>query len=75
MLWLSVSIITNGVRNQRIGVVNLGMMTIVALIVARFFDIDVSFVVRGIVFVLVGLGFLAANVVLLRRKAGWQNEK
>ena len=75
MLWLSISIIATGVRNQSIGVVNLGMLLIVVLIVARFFDIDVSFVVRGIVFVLGGLGFLVANIVLLRRKAGWQHEK
>lgn len=75
MLWLSVSIMATGVRNQRLGIVNLGMLMVVALIVARFFDIDVSFVVRGIVFVLVGLGFLVTNIILLRRKAGCQHEK
>ena len=75
MLWLSISIMATGVRNQSLGVVNLGMLMIVVLIVARFFDIDVSFVVRGIAFVLVGLGFLVANIVLLRRRAGWQHEK
>lgn len=75
MLGLSISIITVGVRRRRIGVVNLGMVSIAALIMARFFDADVSFIVRGVVFVLIGIGFLAANVILVRRKAGWNNEK
>ncbi len=75
MLGLSISVIAAGVREHRLGIVNLGMLMIAALIVARFFDMDVSFVVRGVLFVLVGIGFLVANVVLVRRKAGWQNEK
>ncbi len=75
MLWLSVSVIAVGVREQRIGVVNLGMLMIAILIVARFFDIDLSFIVRGVAFVLVGIGFLVANVILVRRKAGWRNDK
>ncbi|WP_371361524.1 hypothetical protein SRRS_29080 [Sporomusa rhizae] len=75
MLWLSVSVIAVGVREQRIGVVNLGMLMIAVLIVARFFDIDLSFIVRGVAFVLVGIGFLVANVILVRRKAGWRNDK
>ncbi|MDF2874861.1 MAG: hypothetical protein K0R22_1544 [Sporomusa sp.] len=75
MLWLSISIISKGVREFHLGIVNLGMIMLTALIVARFFDIDVSFVVRGVIFVLIGIGFLVANVVLVRRKAGWQNDK
>ncbi|MGL5514592.1 MAG: hypothetical protein ACRDBM_15360, partial [Sporomusa sp.] len=75
MLGLSISIIIAGVRRRRIGVVNLGMVSIAALIMARFFDVDVSFIVRGVVFVLIGICFLVANVVLVRRKAGWSSEK
>lgn len=75
MLWLSVSVIAAGVREQRIGVVNLGMLLIAVLIVARFFDINLSFVARGVAFVLVGIGFLAANIILVHRKAGWRNDK
>lgn len=75
MLGLSISIIIAGVRRRRIGVVNLGMVSIAALIMARFLDVDVSFIVRGVVFVLIGICFLVANVVLVRCKAGWSNEK
>lgn len=75
MLGLSISMIAAGVREQRLGKLNLGMFMLAALIIARFFDIDVSFIVRGMLFVLIGIGFLLANVVLVRRKAGWHNEK
>lgn len=75
MLSLSISLIAQGVKKFHLGIVNLGMIMLAALIVARFFDIDVSFVVRGVIFVLLGIGFLVANVMLVRRKAGWQHEK
>ena len=75
LLGLSIWMIVIGVRRQQLGSVNLGMLMIVALIVARFFDFEISFVARGIVFVLAGLGFLAANLILWRRKARWQHEK
>lgn len=75
VLWLSSGIIINGVGRRSLGIVNAGMVLLAALIVARFFDIELSFVVRGVAFVLVGLGFLAANLVLARRKAGWDHEK
>ncbi|MBP2635715.1 MAG: hypothetical protein H6Q72_1622 [Firmicutes bacterium] len=75
MLLLSISVMASGVQRQSLGIVNMGMLLVVALIVARFFDIDISFVARGIAFVLVGLAFLTANIVLLRRKAGWQHEE
>lgn len=75
MLLLGISVIVTGVQRQSLGIVNMGMLLVVALIVARFFDIDISFVARGIAFVLIGLAFLTANIVLLRRKAGWQHEK
>ncbi|WP_371381511.1 DUF2157 domain-containing protein [Sporomusa aerivorans] len=75
VLWLSISIIIAGIHKHRLGIVNTGMLLLAALIVARFFDVELSFVVRGVAFVLVGIGFIAANVVLVRRKAGWENEK
>jgi hypothetical protein len=44
------------------------MLMLAGLIVTRFFDSDLGFVVRGLAFIGVGIGFLATNVVLIRRK-------
>ena len=57
-----------GIRSNHLGRANAGLLALAALIVARFFDSDLSFVARGIAFIVVGAGFLTANVVMLRRK-------
>ena len=63
-LWLLVS----GLRNSRQGQMNVGLLALAALVIARFFDGDLSFLLRGLVFIVLGIAFLVANVVLLRRK-------
>lgn len=60
--------IHRGNELNRLSVLNLGLLTIAALIVCRFFDLDLSFVTRGILFVLVGLGFFLANYQLLQKR-------
>ncbi len=47
----------SGIRNGHLGTVNAGMLILAVLIVARFFDSDLGFVIRGLAFILVGLGF------------------
>ncbi|MBU1693671.1 MAG: DUF2157 domain-containing protein [Verrucomicrobia bacterium] len=67
---LGLIILVTGARQRQIGKVNGGMLILGSLIVLRFFDSDLSFVAKGIVFILLGLGFLAANMIMLRRKGG-----
>ncbi len=50
------------------------MLMLAALIITRFFDSDLGFVVRGLAFIGVGIGFLAANVVLIRGKEPWHED-
>ena len=57
------------IRAGRVLEANLGMLVITVLAVARFFDSDLAFVIRGIAFIAIGLGFLATNIVLFKRKA------
>ncbi len=59
--------IKTGIQKQRMALVNVGMLFISALIIARFFDTDWSFVIKGIAFVLLGVGFLSVNWVLSRK--------
>jgi uncharacterized membrane protein len=56
-----------GIRNGHLGIVNAGMLILAALIVARFFDSDLGFVIRGLAFILVGIGFLLTNWMIIRR--------
>lgn len=67
---LGIGTISAGFKSYKIGVVNAGMIIMMTLIAARFFDIDIGFTLKGLAFILLGVGFLAANVILIRRKGG-----
>jgi hypothetical protein len=47
---------------------NFGLLLVSAVLVARFFDVDWSFVARGVGFVVLGLAFLAVNLLLLSHR-------
>ncbi len=63
-LWLLVT----GIKINKQGQMNVGLLAITALIVARFFDTDLNFLLRGLIFIALGIAFLVANLVMLRRK-------
>lgn len=69
-LFISLHTIRAGVHQQQLGLVNAGMLLLTAIIAARFLDIDFSFIVRGLVFMLLGIAFLGTNLYLVRRKGG-----
>lgn len=60
--------IREGERRDNFGVLNYGLLIITGLITCRFFDIDLSFVFRGLLFVLVGVGFFFANFWMLKKR-------
>src|SRR3989338_3505049 len=67
---LSLSRIIAGFRSNNFAVINTGMLMLAILIIARFFDSDVSFIIKGLVFIIVGVGFLVTNAILARRIRG-----
>lgn len=68
-LLLGIDILARGIRTNSIACANFGLVLIAALAVSRFFDSDLSFVTRGLGFIVVGAGFLFANVLLFRKRA------
>jgi uncharacterized membrane protein len=61
-------IVSDAVRESKLGQMNLGLLLLAALITARFFDADMSILGRGIAFIVLGLAFLAANGLMIRRR-------
>ncbi|MFY0600921.1 MAG: DUF2157 domain-containing protein [Cyclobacteriaceae bacterium] len=57
-----------GSSKNHLGFLNYGLMIISLLIICRVFDSDLSFVIRGILFVLVGAGFFVSNYQMLKRR-------
>lgn len=68
-LWLGIDILTRGIRSNSIARANFGLVLIAVLAMSRFFDSELSFVTRGLGFILVGAGFLVANLVLFKKRA------
>ncbi|MBN1521269.1 MAG: DUF2157 domain-containing protein [Candidatus Aureabacteria bacterium] len=56
-----------GIRTLDMGTVNGGMIILAILILARFFDVELTFVERGLGFILVGAGFLVTNIILVKK--------
>ena len=69
LLALGVFTLLRGIRAGRVYEANLGMLVIAVLAIARFFDTDFEFVVKGIAFIAIGLGFLVTNLIVFKRKA------
>jgi uncharacterized membrane protein len=67
-LVLGVELLARGVRANSLVRANFGLLVIAALAIARFFDSDLSFATRGAGFIIVGAGFLIANLIFFRRK-------
>lgn len=68
VLMISILTIREGARQYHLGVLNYGLLIVTALVICRFFDTDLGFVLKGILFVGVGIGFFFANYLMLKKK-------
>ena len=75
LLVLAIGILTlrDGAKQNHLGVLNLGLLIVTALVACRFFDTDLSFVIRGNMILSVGVGFFVANYWMLKKRK--TNEK
>lgn len=65
---LGALLVSDAVRESRLGQMNLGLILLAALLTARFFDAHMSILGRGLAFIVLGLAFLAANGLMIRRR-------
>jgi uncharacterized membrane protein len=68
VFWFSLMTIKEGAKNDQLAVMNFGLIVIAALVTCRFFDEDLSFVLRGLMFLIVGIGFFSANYWMLNKR-------
>ena len=69
-LVLMASVVVYGVRKMRLLFTNVGAATFLWLVLAKFFESEASFTVKGIVLIAAGLVLTALNVVLIRLRKG-----
>ncbi|WP_070000861.1 DUF2157 domain-containing protein [Cellulosilyticum sp. I15G10I2] len=57
-----------GINYSSQGRMNMGLLLLAAITIARFFDSEFSFLVKGIVFITCGAVFLLANFYLMKKR-------
>jgi|LGOV01.1.fsa_nt_gb uncharacterized membrane protein len=68
VLILGGAVLRDGLHSGQLPRINAGLGIISALIAVRFFDSQLPFTVRGVLFILIGLAFLAVNLLVKRRE-------
>jgi hypothetical protein len=68
MLALGAYTIREGAMANQLWRMNYGLLILSLLIGCRFFDTDMSFVVRGLLFVAIGVGFFLMNIYMVRKR-------
>ncbi len=66
LLAIGIWCIIEGSKRMNLGNFNLGLLTIMLLVGLRFVEYDASFVVRGVVFITMGICFLCANIYITK---------
>jgi hypothetical protein len=65
---LGIFAIRMGNLRNNFGVLNYGLLIITILVACRFFDTNIDFIVRGLLFVAIGVGFFLANYLMYRKQ-------
>lgn len=68
ILGMGIYYILSGANRDNLPLLNYGLIIIAALVLSRFFDDNISFVIRGVLFVLVGLSFFAGNYYVIKKR-------
>lgn len=68
ILALGITTVKIGADKFHFGILNYGLLIITALVACRFFDTNMSFVIRGLLFVGVGLSFFLTNYIMLKKQ-------
>lgn len=66
--------IQKGLREDSLLRLNYGLVVILVLVVLRYFDMDMSFILRGLLLIGMGFGFFASNYKLLQNRKRQGNE-
>jgi uncharacterized membrane protein len=71
ILLTGIMIIRKGARLDHLGILNYGLLIVTALVICRFFDTDLSFILRGVLFLAVGTGFFMMNYSLIKKRKSY----
>lgn len=67
LFFLGILVLRGGIQTGKISRANAGLAILALLFTFRFFDSDMGLLARGVAFILIGMGFLGANLWMARR--------
>ena len=67
-LAVGLTVCVQSLRLGHLGTANGGLLLVLAVLTARFFDADLSFVARGVGFILLGSSLLVMNLWMIRQR-------
>ena len=65
---LGAAVTREGLVKHHIGTLNFGLILLAGLIICRFFDSELSYVLRGMLFVAIGIGLFIVNYRMLKKE-------
>ncbi len=69
VLSIAIYLLNQGIENEDLRILNIGMLVLSVLIIARFFDISIPFIIRGLIFIGLGIAFFVANYVIIKKRS------
>lgn len=66
-LAVGVMIMVRGIRGDSLLTINFGLFIIAMLILSRFFESDLSYLIRGLAFAIIGIAFFMTNYYLTKK--------
>lgn len=74
VLAFGVTVMVRGVKNNQLKTINFGLLIISLVITIRFFESNLSYVARGIIFALLGIIFFLANHYISKKIQAEKND-
>ena len=68
ILFVGIDIIIEGAKKDHLGILNKGLAIIMILTLCRFFDTQINFVIKGVMFMLVGAGLIVTNYLVIKKR-------
>lgn len=68
LLVLGILLICDGARSASLSIANAGLVVVAVHLIVRLFDSDIPFTLKGILFIVVGAGFLGANYAIVKKR-------
>ncbi|MCK5581312.1 MAG: DUF2157 domain-containing protein [Candidatus Omnitrophica bacterium] len=67
VLYLGIVCVLSGLKEQQLGITNIGILIMGVLIFTRFLDASLGIIERGIIFIIIGACFIIANMFLSKK--------